>query len=116
MDVGKFVLNEFVPVHMLFPDKSTFKFSAVCVAVEIGLFKSLVLLTFGKPTMDCVMPVTMPVIDIVEPFMLAISHYFSVMPSADSPRSPGELEICFRLPNRLHHHFSFLPEPSRLII
>ena len=46
---------------MLFPDKSDFKFNAVCVAVEIGLFKSLVLLTFANPTMDCVMPDTLPV-------------------------------------------------------
>ena len=36
-------------------------FNAVCTAVDIGLFKSLVLFTFLSPTMVAVIPATVPV-------------------------------------------------------
>ena len=39
----------------------TFKFNAVCVAVDIGLFASEVLSTLPKPTMAFVIPDTVPV-------------------------------------------------------
>ena len=45
----------------LAPDKLAFKFKAVCCAVEIGLFKSLVLLQFPRPTIADVIPDTTPV-------------------------------------------------------
>jgi len=38
-----------------------FKSSAFCVAVEIGLLVSLVLLTLARPTIDLFMPLTVPV-------------------------------------------------------
>ena len=41
--------------------KSAFKFSAVCVAVETGLLRSLVLSTFPNPTILLVIPDTVPV-------------------------------------------------------
>ena len=37
-----------------------FKFNAVCVAVETGLLASEVLSQFPRPTMDAVIPPTMP--------------------------------------------------------
>ena len=37
------------------------KFNAFCVKVEIGLLRSLVLLTFPKPTIAAVIPATMTV-------------------------------------------------------
>ena len=39
----------------------TFKFKAVCVAVDIGLFASDVLSTLDKPNIALVMPLTVPV-------------------------------------------------------
>ena len=38
-----------------------FKSNTVCVAVETGLLASVVLSTFAKPTMLCVIPPTVPV-------------------------------------------------------
>ena len=38
-----------------------FKSSAACVAVDIGLFKSLVLSTLARPTIALVIPDTVPV-------------------------------------------------------
>ena len=40
---------------------STLEFKVVCVAVEIGLFKSLVLSILPKPTIAFVIPETVPV-------------------------------------------------------
>ena len=45
-----------------------FKFIAVCVAVDIGLFKSGVLSTSPKPIIPFVIPFTVPVkVDVPEP-------------------------------------------------
>ena len=38
-----------------------FRSSAVCCAVDTGLFASVVLSTFPSPTIDCVIPPTVPV-------------------------------------------------------
>ena len=54
-----------------------FKFKAVCCAVETGLFASLVLSTFPRPTMVLVIPPTVPVK--VGEFMLALR--LSVLPA-----------------------------------
>ena len=43
--------------------KASFKSNADCVAVEIGLFKSLVLSTLPKPIIALVIPLTVPVKD-----------------------------------------------------
>ena len=72
---------------MLLPDKSDFKFNAVCVAVEMILFKSLVLLTFPNPTIEDDMPDTLPVIVIEEPFIL--------VGVADEPIVKPELDVKF---------------------
>ena len=40
-----------------------FAFKAVCVALEIALSASAVLSTLPRPTMDLVMPLTVPVKD-----------------------------------------------------
>ena len=41
--------------------KLAFKSKAICVAVETGLFRSVVLSTFAKPTIVFVIPPTVPV-------------------------------------------------------
>ena len=49
-----------VPVNIGFA-RFAFKSKAVCVAVDTGLFTSLVLSTLPNPTMAFVMPPTVPV-------------------------------------------------------
>ena len=41
--------------------KGAFKFNSVCVKLDIGLFKSEVLLTLDNPTISLVIPLTVPV-------------------------------------------------------
>jgi len=41
--------------------KGAFRFNAVCAAVLTGLFASVVLSTFARPTIDLVIPPTVPV-------------------------------------------------------
>ena len=64
MTLGYFT-SEFASVVMsidLFANAS-FKSNAVWVAVEIGLFKSLVLSTLPRPIIALVIPLTVPVND-----------------------------------------------------
>ena len=54
------VMPDTVPVKVG-EASGAFKSKAVCVAVEIGLSISVVLLTFAKPTMVAVIPEIVPV-------------------------------------------------------
>ena len=49
-----------MPVNIGFAN-GDFKFNVVCVKVEIGLLRSVVLSTFPNPTTDFVIPAIVPV-------------------------------------------------------
>ena len=54
-------LSTFKDKLELTSDEFAFKFNAVCVAVETGLLASLVLSALPNPTIDFVIPPTVPV-------------------------------------------------------